>query len=102
MAGIRVIVLCELIIFYARIVNGQSLANVYQLHSDVFSNYNKEVVPNANLSQPLHIEIKFYLFTISKFEEIHETIEVLAGVQMTWVDGGISWNSASYGTTVPL
>lgn len=97
MAGIKVIVLCELIIFYARIVNGQSLANVYQLHSDIFSNYNKEVVPNANLSQPLHIDMKFYLFTISTFEEIHETIEVLAGVQMTWVDGGISWNPASYG-----
>ncbi|CAC5393636.1 unnamed protein product [Mytilus coruscus] len=56
-------------------VQGQTLANVYQLHSDVFANYNNEVIPNANRSNPMDIQIGFFLLTITEFEEIDETIE---------------------------
>lgn len=78
-------------------VQGQTLANVYQLHSDVFANYNKEVIPNANRSNPMDIQIGFFLLTITKFEEIDETIEVNAGLFTSWNDGGISWDPTQYG-----
>ncbi|CAG2210129.1 CHRNB2 [Mytilus edulis] len=39
----------------------------------------------------------FYLMSITKFEEIDETIVVLGGLHCDWNDAGISWNPSSYG-----
>ncbi|VDI04972.1 Hypothetical predicted protein [Mytilus galloprovincialis] len=37
------------------------------------------------------------MMSITKFEEIDETIEVLGGLHCDWNDAGISWNPSSYG-----
>ncbi|CAG2196927.1 unnamed protein product [Mytilus edulis] len=76
---------------------GQNLSDEKQLFVDVFANHQKEVIPHLNHSTPLQIQMTFYLMSITKFEEIDETIVVLGGLHCDWNDAGISWNPSSYG-----
>lgn len=86
------------------LTSGQTLTNTKQLYTDVFANLQKNVIPSLDQSKPLDISLRFYLVTISRFVEAEETIVVVGAVEMIWMDGGISWNPASYGNkqSIPL
>ena len=83
---------------------GQTLTDTKQLYTDVFANLQKEVVPNLDQSQPLNVSVRFFLINIAKFDETQETIIIIGSAKMTWTDGGISWNPASYGNkqSIPI
>ncbi|VDI04971.1 Hypothetical predicted protein [Mytilus galloprovincialis] len=81
-------------------LNGQTLSNVKQLYADVFANHQKEVLPKVDEKTPLEISIGFSLFTISKFDEVDETIVILGGIICSWNDAGITWDPTSYGNKV--
>lgn len=78
-------------------VESQTLAQMKQLHSDVFSNLDKGVIPVSDASLPLNISITFYPSTVVDFQEVDETLVLTAGINMQWRDDGISWTPSSYG-----
>ncbi|CAG2214954.1 unnamed protein product [Mytilus edulis] len=79
------------------LIHGQNLSDVYKLRNDILSSYDKDVVPATDQSQPLTIETRFYLVNIALFEEISETISIIAAIELKWKDGGISWQPSNYG-----
>ncbi|VDI30277.1 Hypothetical predicted protein [Mytilus galloprovincialis] len=87
-------------------VQCQSKSNIKQLYSDVFSNYQKSIVPNSDFSSPLNITVSLYLITITRFQEVDQTLDLAAGLSASWIDKDLSWNPSSYGNAedivVPL
>ncbi|CAC5393635.1 CHRNN [Mytilus coruscus] len=79
------------------LIHGQNLSDVYKLRNDILSTYDKDVVPATDQSQPLTIETRFFLVNIAMFEEISETISIIAAIELKWTDGGISWQPGDYG-----
>ncbi|CAC5407628.1 unnamed protein product [Mytilus coruscus] len=79
------------------VVNGQTSTNIKQLYTDIFTSHQKSVIPNFNFSQPLEITVKLFLLTITRFDEVDETLDTGVAIQTTWNDDGISWKPSSYG-----
>lgn len=101
MSAIYVIVLAilTLSLFYS-VSNGQDLSNVKQLYTDIFANHQKEVLPKVDQNTPLQISVTMYLMTITKFDEVDETIVILGGMGCSWNDAGIFWDPTSYGNKI--
>lgn len=78
-------------------VNGQLLEEAKKLHSDLMNGYIKHVFPTNNQSEPINVELVFFLMSINSFREVDETISVTAGISMTWPDVSLTWDPTSYG-----
>ena len=78
-------------------VNGQLLEEAKKLHADLMNGYIKHVFPTNNQSEPINVELIFFLISINSFREVDETISVTAGISMTWHDVSLTWDPASYG-----
>ncbi|XP_052083476.1 acetylcholine receptor subunit alpha-1-B-like [Mytilus californianus] len=92
--SIRFWFLCAILL---NAVRCQSKSNIKQLYSDVFSNYQKSIVPNSDFSSPLNITLTIYLVTIIRFQEVDQTLELTAGLGATWTDEDLTWTPSSYG-----
>ncbi|XP_071145350.1 acetylcholine receptor subunit alpha-1-B-like [Mytilus edulis] len=101
--SIRFLFLCFILLYD---VQCQSKSNIKQLYSDVFSNYQKSIVPNSDFSSPLNITVRIFLITITRFQEVDQTLDLAAGLSASWIDEDLSWNPSSYGNAqdivVPL
>lgn len=76
---------------------GQPLRDVNKLYDDLFANYRKGVTPRINQSLPFEIEFAFYLQSLTSFQEIKETLALVAGIHMVWTDVSLSWDPNTYG-----
>ncbi|XP_063409782.1 neuronal acetylcholine receptor subunit alpha-3-like [Mytilus trossulus] len=97
MSAIFVIVMVILVLDRT---NGQDISNVKQLYTDVFANHQKDVLPKVDQNTPLQISVTMYLMTITKFDEVDETIVILGAMGCSWNDAGISWDPTSYGNKI--
>ncbi|CAG2217711.1 unnamed protein product [Mytilus edulis] len=79
------------------VVNGQTSTDIKQLYTDVFITHQKAVIPNSNFSKPLEVTLKVFLLTITRFDEVDETLDTGVAILTTWNNDGISWNPSSYG-----
>ncbi|VDI03711.1 Hypothetical predicted protein [Mytilus galloprovincialis] len=79
------------------IVHAQTSADLKALHTDLFNNYKKEVIPIENTSKPLEIGIAFYLTSLNSFNEVEESISVTGALYTNWTDPDLKWNSTMYG-----
>lgn len=73
---------------------GQTMADIYQLYSDVFTTYNKDIVPS---NQTIEVELTFLPTSLVSFDEIKQTLSLMGFITMKWTDQVISWTPASYG-----
>ncbi|CAC5421489.1 unnamed protein product [Mytilus coruscus] len=78
-------------------VHSQTSADLKSLHSDLFSNYKKEVLPIENPSKQLEIGVVFYLTSLNSFNEVEESISVTGALYTNWTDPALKWNQTIYG-----
>jgi hypothetical protein len=90
---IRLVVICVLF-FLNRVSNGQTMVDIYQLYTDVFTNYNKDIIPST---QTIQVELIFFPTSLVSFDEIKQTLSLMGVINMKWTDQVISWTPASYG-----
>ena len=79
------------------LVHAQSHTDVKKLHTDMFTDYKKEVLPTADQSKPLVIGVTFFMASFNSFNEVEETISLTAAVGMNWTDPALKWNPTLYG-----
>jgi hypothetical protein len=62
-------------------------------------------MPMKSQWEPLTVEIKFYLNSITSFKEVDETMSLQVSSLLMWNDPSLSWNPGSYAgidtTSVP-
>ncbi|XP_061170026.1 neuronal acetylcholine receptor subunit alpha-6-like [Saccostrea echinata] len=65
------------------------------VHSAVFKDYNTCIRPVQNSSSPITVEISLVLQSVYGVEEKHQTLYSSVGIELTWVDEFLSWNSTN-------
>lgn len=94
-----------LITVYVVNVQGYTLTDVQTLHTDLFTNHKKSVMPMKSQFEPLTVSITFYLNSITSFNEVDETMSLMVSSLLIWNDPSLSWNPWSYAgidqTSVP-
>jgi len=91
------IIVLLLIQTFIQLTVGQHLQDVNKLYDDLFANYRKGVTPRTNQSLPFEIEFAFYLQSLTSFQEIKETLALVASIHMVWTDVSLSWDPNTYG-----
>jgi hypothetical protein len=75
---IRLVVICVLF-FLNRVSNGQTMVDIYQLYTDVFTNYNKDIIPST---QSIQVELIFFPTSLVSFDEIKQTLSLMGVINM--------------------
>lgn len=78
-------------------VKGAVFSDTSSLYQDLFANYSSDLRPQADLSQPIKIGIKLYLFSINNFDEISGILSAVVGISMQWKDFRLGWTPSNYG-----
>lgn len=88
----------QVVLFQACFVNGRkSQADI--LYSDLFADYNKNVLPQEKSSVPVDVNMTFLLFGIREFDELTGKFSVMAALYLTWRDFRLKWNASLYNNT---
>lgn len=77
-------------------VKGAVFSDTSALYQDLFANYTSDLRPQADLSQPIKIGFKLYLFSINNFDEISGILSAVVGISMQWKDFRLEWTPSSY------
>ncbi|XP_063410515.1 acetylcholine receptor subunit alpha-1-A-like [Mytilus trossulus] len=86
-----------IIVAYIELIYAQSHADVKRLHTDLFTDYKKEIIPTADQSKPLVIGVTFFIASFNSFNEVDETISLTGAVEMNWTDPALIWDPTLYG-----
>lgn len=77
-------------------VKGAVFSDTSALYQYLFANYTSDLRPQADLSQPIKIGFKLYLFSINNFDEISGILSAVVGISMQWKDFRLEWTPSSY------
>lgn len=77
--------------------HGKNASELRRLLNDKMNNYNPELRPVMNLSDPVNIGLNVFIFAIQSFDEVFESLSISGCVAMAWKDEFLSWNSSDYG-----
>lgn len=77
-------------------IQGAVFSDTSALYQDLFANYTSDLRPQADLSQPIKIGFKLYLFSINNFDEISGILSAVVGISMQWKDFRLEWTPSSY------
>ncbi|KAI1723931.1 neurotransmitter-gated ion-channel ligand binding domain-containing protein [Ditylenchus destructor] len=67
------------------------------LYDDLFADYQREIRPVLNDSEPLTVAVQFWLKQILKVDERDQTLNVYLWLELYWVDELLKWNPEHYG-----
>uniref|UniRef100_A0AC35F8S0 Uncharacterized protein n=1 Tax=Panagrolaimus sp. PS1159 TaxID=55785 RepID=A0AC35F8S0_9BILA len=67
------------------------------LYSSLFKDYQHELRPVANESEPLKVSMQFWLKQILKLNERDQTVLVYCWLELYWKDEFLSWNPSDFG-----
>lgn len=67
------------------------------LYSTLFKDYQNELRPVSNDSEPLKVAMQFWLKQILKIKEKDQTVLVYCWLELYWRDEFLFWNPAEYG-----
>ncbi|KAI6186783.1 Acr-18 [Aphelenchoides besseyi] len=68
-----------------------------RLYDYLFADYEKELRPVINDSQPLTVTVQFWLKQILKIDEGDQTIKIYLWLELYWTDELLTWNPADFG-----
>lgn len=68
----------------------------YKLIKDLQCNYDNDVPPKTNNSEPVVVNVKFYPKS-AKFSQDEEIFNVYSWVVLIWNDGRLTWDPEKYG-----
>ena len=74
-----------------------SYADGIALYKNLTTNYNKNVRPKADLSQPTEVEVKLYLKSISGLDEVEGILTTVVSLALSWTDDNLVWIPWHYG-----
>ncbi|XP_061164457.1 acetylcholine receptor subunit beta-like [Saccostrea echinata] len=74
-----------------------TIAQETQLHTDLFSGYQKAIRPGADRTQPLSIGVNFLFISIKEFSEEESKLAVIGAFKFTWRDNRLAWDMNKYG-----
>lgn len=83
-------------------VTSQTLQNAKDIYDHIFNDYRIDLRPSNNYSEPVNIQIGFYIVSINDFRETEETLVLTGGLFMNWTDVSLVWNPANYGGITSL
>ncbi|XP_045173928.2 acetylcholine receptor subunit alpha-1-B-like [Mercenaria mercenaria] len=66
------------------------------LHKDLFSDYNPNVMPQENKSVPVNVTLDMYLMSIDNVDEKRQTITIKAFLEIKWRDAFLTWDPMKY------
>ncbi|XP_045170859.2 neuronal acetylcholine receptor subunit alpha-7-like [Mercenaria mercenaria] len=66
------------------------------LHKDLFSDYNPNVMPQENKSVPVNVTLDMYLMSIDNIDEKRQTITIKAFLEIKWKDAFLTWDPMKY------
>jgi len=73
------------------------LSDVEKLHTDIFTGYNKKILPAINQSDVTTISMKFRIVSINRFDEVSGELDVTMVYSMVWTEERLTWDPALYG-----
>ncbi|XP_060074452.1 acetylcholine receptor subunit beta-like [Ylistrum balloti] len=79
---------------------GATHVDLKKLHRDLMENYNKNLRPTFNLSQPTEVDIQFYLLSIKEFDEKTSRFAIVGVFVLNWNDFQLAWDPDDYGGIV--
>ncbi|CAG2238362.1 unnamed protein product [Mytilus edulis] len=79
--------------------NGQTGDDVKSLVTQLFTTntYKKNVRPNADQTQPMQVDLDFYLVGINGIDEITQKLTTTGFLFISWTDEYLTWTPASHG-----
>ncbi|XP_062583242.1 neuronal acetylcholine receptor subunit alpha-3-like [Saccostrea cucullata] len=84
------------IIFGTR-VQGAMFSDSSSLYQNLFGNYNPDLRPQTNLSEPTKVGIYVYLISLNNLDEISGILSVVAAFRLEWNDFRLAWSPSTYG-----
>ncbi|XP_062610149.1 neuronal acetylcholine receptor subunit alpha-6-like [Saccostrea cucullata] len=83
-----------------------TIQNELSLHTALFpTTYDPHVRPGTDRTNPLQINVTFYLFSIKEFDETISKFSITGGLAVSWIDDRLTWDPTNYGgievTVVP-
>lgn len=71
--------------------------NEYRLVRDLMKNYNKQVRPSSNFSEPLNVTFGVALAQIIDVDEKDQIITTNCWINQNWIDYKLQWDPIKYG-----
>ncbi|XP_069133215.1 acetylcholine receptor subunit beta-like [Argopecten irradians] len=94
------VVLFYLCCFLVLLKGTNSLAtrqDIHNLRNQLLTNYDKNLSPNINQTEPVTLYVSFGLFTIQEFDDVKGKLSILGGFNISWNDDRIVWDPRMYG-----
>ena len=80
-------------------VKTQTSGDLKQLISDVFDSYSNKIRPVLNQSDPLNLDVSFYLSSITEVNEVKEKLVTTGYLELSWTDELLGWTPSDYNNT---
>lgn len=74
-----------------------SISQETQLHTDLFTSYQKAIRPGVDRTQPLQVRVDFLLISLKEFNEGESKISVIGAFKFGWRDSRLAWDAKLYG-----
>ncbi|XP_060074961.1 neuronal acetylcholine receptor subunit beta-3-like [Ylistrum balloti] len=79
------------------IVPSPSLENVKNIYKHIFDGYDQRIRPVLNQSDPLLVEMSFFLSSINEFDEKSQKLVIAGWFIIQWTDEVLNWNTSEFG-----
>ena len=86
-----------LTVFLIKPISCAVLSDVEKLHTDIFTGYNKKILPALNQSDVTTISMKCRIVSINRFDEVSGELDVTMVYSMVWTEERLTWDPALYG-----
>ncbi|KAL4235357.1 hypothetical protein ACF0H5_006992 [Mactra antiquata] len=73
-----------------------TIDDTYQLHEDLFKDYNRNVRPIYDQHKSMNVNVAMFLMSIHDFDEVNERFSFSAALQATWTDYKLKWNISEH------
>ncbi|XP_021349505.1 neuronal acetylcholine receptor subunit beta-3-like [Mizuhopecten yessoensis] len=95
---------CCFLSLFNGIDNAATRQDVQNLHTQLLTNYNKDLSPNSAQTDPVALYVTFNLFSLQEFDALNGKLSILGSFGLNWNDDRIVWNPQQHGniTVLPL
>ncbi|XP_022289462.2 neuronal acetylcholine receptor subunit alpha-6-like [Crassostrea virginica] len=80
-------------------VKTQTSGDLKELISDVFDSYSNKIRPVLYQSDPLNLDVSFYLSSITEVNEVKEKLVTTGFLELSWTDEHLTWTPSDYNNT---
>jgi len=85
------------LVIYFTPVKSTTIMDLEKLTNSVLENYNKDHLPDYNLSGTFPINFKFYLQAIDNYDALSGILKIIDIFEILWFAYRLSWDPTAYG-----